>query len=63
MTGGAQKKESPMRNAGSSRAIDAAEDRGCVFVAPGEYIITEPIDVKRLHDPETPKVHGSRTSR
>ena len=32
--------------------IDAAADGDTVLVAPGEYVITEPIDFNRLHDPE-----------
>ncbi len=31
-------------------AIDAAEDGGTVLVAPGEYVITEPIDFNRGND-------------
>ena len=38
-------------------AIDAAADGHTVLVAPGEYIITEPIDFNRLHDPVTPGAH------
>jgi len=35
-------------------AIDAAADGDTVIVKPGEYVITEPIDFNRLHDPEDP---------
>ena len=35
-------------------ALDAAEDGDDVVVKPGEYLITEPIDFNRLHDPEDP---------
>ena len=35
-------------------AIDAAIDGDTVVVAPGEYVITEPIDFNRLHDPDDP---------
>ena len=33
-------------------AIDAAADGDTVLVKPGEYVITEPIDFNRLHDPD-----------
>ena len=33
-------------------AIDAAADGDTVLVKPGEYVITEPIDFNRLHEPE-----------
>jgi hypothetical protein len=35
-------------------AIDAAADGDTVLVKPGEYVIAEPIDFNRLHDPEDP---------
>jgi hypothetical protein len=35
-------------------AIDAAKDGDTVLVKPGEYIIAEPIDFNRLHEPENP---------
>ena len=35
-------------------AIDAAEDGDIVLVAPGVYVITEPIDFNRRRDPEDP---------
>ncbi len=35
-------------------AIDAAADADTVLVAAGEYVITEPIDFNRRHDPEDP---------
>ena len=35
-------------------AIDAATDGDTVLVKPGEYVIMEPIDFNRLHDPEDP---------
>ncbi len=35
-------------------AVDAAEDGDTVLLAPGEYVITEPIDFNRLHDPADP---------
>lgn len=35
-------------------AIDAAADGDTVLVAAGEYVITEPIDFNRLHDPADP---------
>ena len=35
-------------------AIDAAADGDTVLVKPGEYVITEPIDFNRLHDPDNP---------
>ncbi len=35
-------------------AIDAAADGDTVLVAPGEYVITEPIDFNRLHNPDDP---------
>ena len=35
-------------------ALDHASDGDIVLVAPGDYIITEPIDFNRLHDPENP---------
>ena len=33
-------------------AIDAAADGDTVLVKPGEYVITEPINFNRLHDPD-----------
>jgi hypothetical protein len=38
-------------------AIDEAVDGDTVLVKPGEYVITEPINFNRLHDPDNP---GSR---
>jgi hypothetical protein len=35
-------------------AIDAAKDGDTVIVKPGEYVIAEPINFNRLHDPENP---------
>ena len=35
-------------------AIDAAADGDTVLVKPGEYVITEPINFNRLHNPENP---------
>ena len=35
-------------------AIDAAADGDTVLVKPGEYVITEPIDLNRLHSPDDP---------
>ncbi len=35
-------------------AINAAADGDTVLVKPGEYVITEPIDFSRLHDPANP---------
>ncbi|HAK96027.1 MAG TPA: hypothetical protein DCM87_13805, partial [Planctomycetes bacterium] len=35
-------------------AIDAAADGDTVLVMPGEYVITEPINFNRLHDPGNP---------
>jgi hypothetical protein len=35
-------------------ALDAAADRDVVLVKPGEYVITEPINFNRLHDPHDP---------
>src|SRR5512143_3537222 len=35
-------------------AIDAAADGDTVRVKPGEYVITEPINFNRLHDPANP---------
>ncbi len=35
-------------------AIDAAADGDTVLVKPGEYVITEPINFNRLHDPANP---------
>ena len=35
-------------------AIDAAADGDMVLVKPGEYVITEPINFNRLHNPENP---------
>ena len=35
-------------------AIDAAKDGDTVLVKPGEYVITEPINFNRLHDPDDP---------
>src|SRR5512143_1556957 len=35
-------------------AIDAAKDGDTVLVKPGEYVITEPINFNRLHDPANP---------
>lgn len=35
-------------------ALDAAADGDEVVVKPGEYVIDEPIDFNRLHDPENP---------
>ena len=34
--------------------LDAAADGDTVLVAPGEYVITQPIDFNRLHDPDNP---------
>ncbi len=36
-------------------AIDAAADGDTVLVKPGEYVISEPIDFNRLHDPDNPE--------
>ena len=36
------------------RAIDFAQDGDTVLVEPGEYLITEPLDFNRLHDPDNP---------
>jgi parallel beta-helix repeat protein len=36
-------------------AIDAAADGETVLVKPGEYVIAEPIDFNRLHDPGDPE--------
>jgi hypothetical protein len=36
-------------------AIDVAADGDVALVAPGEYVITEPIDFDRLHDPHDPE--------
>ncbi len=35
-------------------AVDAAADGDNVLVKPGEYVITEPINFNRLHDPNNP---------
>jgi hypothetical protein len=35
-------------------AIDAAKDGDTVLVEPGEYVVMEPIDFNRLHDPDDP---------
>jgi len=35
-------------------AIDAAADGDAVLVKPGEYVIAEPINFNRLHDPANP---------
>jgi hypothetical protein len=35
-------------------AIDAAADGDTVLVKPGEYVITEPINFNRLHNPDDP---------
>jgi hypothetical protein len=35
-------------------AIDAAADGDTVLVKPGEYVVAEPIDFNKLHDPEDP---------
>ncbi|MBM4048131.1 MAG: hypothetical protein FJ279_23765, partial [Planctomycetes bacterium] len=35
-------------------AIDAAEDGDTVLVKPGEYVIDEPINFNRLHNPDDP---------
>ena len=35
-------------------AIDAAEDGDTVLVRPGEYVVREPIDFNRFHDPRDP---------
>ena len=35
-------------------AVDAAADGDTVLVKPGEYVIIEPIDFNRLHDPDDP---------
>ena len=40
-------------------AVDAAHDREIVLLAPGEYVVSEPIDFNRLHvrdDPASPPV-------
>ncbi len=35
-------------------AIDAAADGDTVLVAPGEYVVTEPLNYNRMHAPEDP---------
>ncbi len=36
-------------------AVDAAASGDCVLVAPGEYLIGDPIDFNHHHDPENPE--------
>jgi hypothetical protein len=52
---GAETLHVPLTHLSIQEALDAARDGDTVLVEPGEYVIFEPLQFNRLHDPRDPK--------